>query len=282
MKSLAFLAAIGVVALAPTVRAADACSAAYEHAQERRADGDLIHAREQLLLCNKPECADFIRQDCGQWLGEVETALPSVSIEASDTQGRALTQVRVTVDGVLVTSELSGLALPLNPGTRHFRFEAAGFPVLEHDVFFAEGQKSAVVKVTFAAPPAPTPKPEAAQKKRVSPAVYAFSALGAVGVAGFAVFGISGVNAEHTLRGESCATSHTCTDAQTSPIEHKYVYADISLGVGVLSLGAAAYFLFAPREPAEPASAATTASPPARVGLSVGQSSLFATVSGSY
>jgi hypothetical protein len=279
LKSLAFLAAIGIVALAPTVRAADACSAAYEHAQERRADGDLIHAREQLLLCNKPECADFIRQDCGQWLGEVETALPSVSIEATDAEGRALTQVRVTVDGVLLAGELNGLALPLNPGTRHFRFEATGFPTLEHDVFLAEGQKSMVVHVKFAAPPAPTPTPPAAQKKRVGPTVYAFSALGAVGFAGFAVFGISGVNAEHTLRGESCAVTHTCTDAQTSPIEHKYLYADISLSVGVLSLGTAAYFLFANSEPAKPVSGANAAP---RVAVSVGQSSVFAVVSGSY
>jgi hypothetical protein len=262
------------------VHAADACSAAYEHAQERRADGDLLAAREQLLACNQPECADFIRQDCGQWLGEVETAIPSVAIEATDANGRTLTAVRVTVDGVAITSTLDGIALPLNPGNRHFRFEAAGFPALEHDVFLAQGQKSEVVKVTFAAPPVPA-APAAApdEKRRIGPAVYAFGTLGVVGLAGFSIFAISGTSAEHTLRSEDCAKTSTCTDAQTSPIEHKYLYADISLGVSVLSLGAAAYFLFANHEPSKPVS---SASAPPRVALSVGQSSLFAVVSGSY
>ena len=283
MKSLAFLPLIACFAVAHGVRAADACSAAYEHAQERRVDGDLIHAREQLLLCNKPECADFIRQDCGQWLGEVETALPSVTVEATGANGATLTQVSVTVDGVLVASVLSGLSLPMNPGTRHFRFESPGFPAIERDVFLAEGRKSQVVQVAFAPPvvaPKPVaPAPDRASRPSVSPAVFAFGTLGVAGLAGFAAFGLSGTSAERSLRASACASTHSCTDSQTWPIERKYLIADISLSVGVLSLGAAAYFLFANR--ARPKAASELRSLP-RVAVSAGQSSLFATWSASY
>ena len=123
--------AVAIVALVHAAHAAGACTEAYEHAQERRADHDLLHAREQLLLCSKPECTDFMRQDCGQWLSEVETALPSVTVAAADEKGRALTQVKVWVDGALVLTELTGLSLPLNPGMRHFKFEAPGLITLE-------------------------------------------------------------------------------------------------------------------------------------------------------
>jgi hypothetical protein len=283
LKSLAFLPLIACFAVPHTVRAADPCSAAYEHAQERRIDGDLVHAREQLLLCNKPECADFIRQDCGQWLGEVETALPSVTIEATGAGGAALTQVSVSVDGVLVASALSGLSLPMNPGTRHFKLESAGYPAIERDLFLAEGQKSQLLQVAFA-PTVATPTPDTAaatagQRPRVSPAVYAFGTLGVVGLAGFAAFGLSGTSAERSLRASPCASTHTCADSQTSPIERKYLIADVSLGVGVLSLGAAAYFLFASREPSKAASELRSLP---RVAVSAGQSSLFATWSASY
>jgi hypothetical protein len=283
LKSLAFLPLIASFAVAHSVRAADACSAAYEHAQERRVDGDLIHAREQLLLCNRPECADFIRQDCGQWLGEVETALPGVTVEATGANGATLTQVSVTVDGVLVANVLSGLSLPMNPGTRHFKFESAGFPPIERDVFLAEGQKSQLLQVAFAPPvvaPAPVaPAPDRAPRPRVRPAVYAFGTLGVVGLAGFAAFGLSGTSAEHSLRASPCASTHSCTDSQTSPVERKYLIADISLSVGVLSLGAAAYFLFTNREPSK-ATSELRGLP--RVAVRADQSSLFATWSASY
>ena len=284
LKSLAFLPLIACFAVPHSVCAADACSAAYEHAQERRIDGDLIHAREQLLLCNKPECADFIRQDCGQWLGEVETALPGVTVEATGENGATLTQDSVTVDGVLVASALSGLSLPMNPGTRHFKFESAGFPPIERDVFLAEGQKSQLVQVAFAPPvvaPAPVvPAPDRAPRPRASaqPGV-AFGTLGVVGLAGFAAFGLSGTSAEHSLRASPCASTHTCTDSQTSPIERKYLIADISLSVGVLSLGAATYFLLANREPSKAASELRSLP---RVAVRADQSSLFATWSASY
>ena len=253
MKSVTLTSALSIFLAAPSAWAADACSAAYEHAQELRADKDLLGAREQLLACSNPTCAEFIRKDCGQWLGEVEVSLPSVAIQAHDEHARPLTAVQTSVDGTVAAAALDGHALGLNPGKHHFEFQAAGFLPVERDLLLVEGQKNQLIEVAFQAlPAAPLPAPVAPPSEpgpRVSPAAYALGALGVVGLASFAGFGLSGLGQEHTLRDSPCAGTRTCSDDQLSPIRHKYLIADISLGVGVVSLAAATYLFLSPSKP---------------------------------
>ena len=284
MKSVTLTSALLLLsasAVAPRASAAgDVCATAYEHSQELRADKDLVGAREQLLQCSQAGCAEFIRKDCGQWLGEVETALPTVAVIAQDGKGQPLTAVQITVDGSVIAAALDGRALPLNPGKHHFRFDAAGFQPLERDALIVEGQKAQPIALSFEplvatplSPPAPlAPEPG----PRVTAPVIALGALGVAGLATFAGFALTGLSQEHELRDQPCAGTHTCTDSQLSPIKHKYLIADISLGVGVVSLAAATYFLLSPPKPTASASTAP------RLDVNAGASWLMASLSARY
>jgi hypothetical protein len=220
---------------------ADVCSPAYEGAQELRLDGKLVEARQQLMVCAQPSCPSFMQSDCARWDAELEALVPTVILTARDGDGRYLTDVQVSMDGQELAKRIDGRSLPINPGGHSFSFRAFGKPPVVLSSFVPEGAKGHVVQATLGAP-TPTPAPPPRRASLVRPvALYTLSAVGVVGLAGFGIFAISGSNAEDDLRGQPCATTSSCTREQTDPVERKYLLADVSLGVGVVALGAATY-----------------------------------------
>jgi hypothetical protein len=68
--------------------------------------------------------------------------------------------------------------------------------------------------------------------------------VGGAALASFALFGAAG-RTQQTNHLDPCAPS--CPHAEVQSVRTKYLVADVSLGVSVIALGAAAYFLlFAP------------------------------------
>jgi hypothetical protein len=273
---------LSITCLSPLqAHAQDVCTPAYERAQELRLEGDLLGARKELLQCSQTTCAEFMQQDCARWLAEVEAAQPSIVLRARDGAGRYLTKVRVNVDGKLLTTELDGRAVPLNPGKHQLQLETEGHTPLQLELFLAEGQRGEPVEVKFestAPPPAasPTKAPAGASGRSLAPA-YVLGSLGVVGLAGFAIFAVSGSNAEADLRNAPCARTKTCQPSDTDPVERKYLFADISLGVGVAALGVATYLFLS--QPSEEAPAPTSA---ARFDLRLGPSGGFASIAADY
>jgi hypothetical protein len=249
--SVATCALLALTFLGRSGHAADACTAAYESAQERRLDADLLGARQQLLQCAAAPCAAFIQRDCAQWLAEVEAALPTIVVVAHDAAKHDLTEVRVGSDGQLLVTALDARPLSLNPGKHRLTFEAAGFAVQTVDIFLPQGQKNRVVEVTFVpveSQPQAAKSPPARTKVPVS--VYLAGGLAVLGVSGFTAFALAGKSAEDTVRQAQCAKTHSCTDAQLADPRRKYLLADVSLLVGILSGAATAFFWF--RQPDEP------------------------------
>src|SRR5438045_2725401 len=76
-----------------------ACAAAYEQAQVHQAAGRLKEAKRTLAGCLQEACPSFIQADCGQWLGDVDRALPTVVLAAKNARGEDVVAVRVQVDG---------------------------------------------------------------------------------------------------------------------------------------------------------------------------------------
>ncbi|WP_437669310.1 hypothetical protein [Sorangium sp. So ce131] len=252
------LALTAALALAGTRAHADkqACAAAYERAQDLRREGRLLDAREALITCSQPSCPAAAVADCGPWLAEVEQSLPSVVIAARDARGRERLDVRVLVDGRLVAPALDGKAVPVDPGAHTFRYEPAGGPAVEEHVVIREGEKNRRLTVTLGAPPAGAdaraPQPErrespAASRSSDAPAssvpalVWVFGGAGVAGLAVFAAAGAMSLGAEADLRA-SCAPR--CAEGDVSAIRVQHAVADVGLGVGVLSLGAAAWLYF--------------------------------------
>jgi len=236
-------------------RTAVACIQSAEQGETARNAGELLRARELFTQCSARECPAVLRHDCGSWLEDTTRQIPSVVLGAHDAQGRDIVDARASVDGTLVRERLDGGAIELDPGSHVVRFEGAGTVPAEIHVVLRTGEKNRAILATLA-PPAPPPPPRPPPAAAVSlppPAPPTGSAepgrhvpagawvLGGLGVAAlgvFGAFGAVGASDARTLR-NTCAPG--CSDPQVQDVRIKLVTADVALGVGVVSLVAAAW-----------------------------------------
>jgi hypothetical protein len=242
---------------APTNPALQECARAYENSQEHRGAGAIFAARFEYERCRRDDCPAFIRNDCSRWSKEVEAQQPSVIFSAKRGT-RELTDVRVSTEERVLVERLSDRAVELDPGEYDFRFETPdGGRVVLHAVIQA-GNKDRLVQVEFppavqahnaarqsAGSPKATARAEPAAKQaaatpasgpRVLP--WVFLAVGAASLGAGAGLSVWGRNEELQLR-ETCAPN--CTDSEVQPVHTKYLLSNISFGVGLVSLSAAAY-----------------------------------------
>jgi hypothetical protein len=242
----------GVLSLGGAARASDdiaQCVKSAEEAQSLRSAHQLRAARTRLLECAQTTCPVVVRSDCAGWLSEVDQLLPSVVIEARDAAGADLVNVRVWVDDALLTDHLDGLSVPVDPGIRQFRFESAGAPPVMQQLVIREGEKGRTISVVLQPATALAPTPPVAisaptsGRASPSPLAYVFGGVGVAALGSFAYFGLTG-RAEASDLADGCGKNKMCREDQVSPVRTKLVLADVSLGVGLLSLGAGAYFVF--------------------------------------
>jgi hypothetical protein len=219
------------------------CAHAYEMSQRLKQDGKLQQAREQALVCAQTACPALLSGDCTSWLAELDGAIASVIIDVRDARGQAVPEARVSVDGVAADQLLDGRALPLDPGEWHFRVTLPDGRQLERTLVVVEGKKSQYVRFDVPAPPnAAAP----ARTSRHAPVLlYGATALGIMGGVGFAYFGLQGRADERELE-DSCAPR--CSSSDMAALERTYLAADVSLGVGVVALGALGYLLLTNRD----------------------------------
>lgn len=258
---LAFALASLTQALAPVARAEEAkvkCANAYEQAQRTRKKGELRASHAHLLVCTEAACPAVLRDECLRWLDEVERALPTVVFAVRDPAGQDLADVRVLVDGALLADKVDGRAFELDPGSHTLRFESEGSVTVEQTVVIREGDKLRTLSVTLpsAAPTEDAPKKgvvDAGPERPVPASVYVLGAIGLVGLGGFTYLGLKGKSEKSTL--DACKPA--CDPSDVDHGKRTFLYADLALGVGVVSLGVATV-LFLTR-PAGDASTATKA-----------------------
>jgi hypothetical protein len=235
------------------------CVEASDRGQQLRDDGKYRLAQDAFSRCARDSCPVIVRQDCVHWLLDLDQSSATVVIDAKDDKGNDLADVTVTVDGDVLAQKLDGKPLLVDPGQHLFRYEAAGFaPVEEHVVIHtAEKNRQLLVRLGGAAvqtpnpslvtPEAPPPMPESlapeepSRARQVPVGAWVFSAIAAAAFVSEASFGIAGLSERsHDLN--SCAP--TCPPSDKSSIQTKFAIADVSLGVGVVSAGIAAYYFF--------------------------------------
>jgi hypothetical protein len=257
------------------------CAAAYEAAQEMRSQTKLREARNNLLVCAQAVCPGFIKKDCSKWLSEVETALPTVVLSAR-AGGKDLTDVNVKIDGDELADGLDGKAVPVDPGSHTFTFESAEHGTKEMTYVVKEGQKSQSIEIEFSPEAGSDPgggdtggslsTDDPGDTKTIA---YILFGVGAVGIGGFAYFGLTANSEKDDL---ACADTKSCTDDDLSPIRQKYLFADISLGVGIVSLAVGTYLLVTSGNKSAPAPSEESAS--VRVDVLPAPSGGYATLSG--
>lgn len=211
-----------------------ACIAAHADGQVLRAQGKLIAALEKFRSCAHADCPEVIRSDCSEFGSVVARSMPTLRLHARDPEGHPITAVQVELDGVLLGQELSAQLIAVDPGEHRFRFRAANQQVVDVVVRVQIAEHDRTVVADF---------PLEQRHSRAWPVVtYALAGVGISGVASFIGFGLAGRSIERDL--DKCAPY--CTDHEAADrMRSHYLVADISLGVGLASLGAAAYLYFA-------------------------------------
>jgi hypothetical protein len=195
---LVSLAIAGSAGAAPTKRV---CVQANADAQTLQQSGKWRAAREALKTCSVEACPRPVRNDCLERLDALERALPTLIFEARNAAGADLADVRVSMDGELISDHLDGAAIVIDPGQHTFTFERTGAPVVTKSLVVHEGDRGRHETVVLGGnadvappPPAPSPAPPPTTQRSAGStqrfAGIVTGAAGAVGVGVGIVFGL--------------------------------------------------------------------------------------------
>jgi len=221
------------------------CVQAHEQAQVLRLDGNLMQSRSTLKECSLEVCPAVVQRDCVRWLDEVSSQIPTVVFEAI-TEAGAAQRVLVKQGEQLLTSELDGRPLEMNPGYYEFRFELAGQAPKLVSVLLKQGEKNRLVSVDFRlmpgsptvgasaplppiAPPAP---PVMVQSRPIPTSVYVLGGVALVSAGAATILGIN-TRAKEDRAYDECAPQ--CPDERIDSIERWALATDVSIGVAVVS-----------------------------------------------
>jgi hypothetical protein len=228
-----------------------ACVQASTEGQSLRDASKLRAARDAFVTCAKDECPAIVRKACAEWLADVDHRIPTVVLRATSARGDDLPGARFSLDGVAQSAAL-GAAIAVDPGEHVVHSEGdAGESVDEH-VVVMEGQKARIVTLRMPSPAAAPSEP--APPASTSPAsggpspTAATWIFGGIGVAGLAAFAGFAVSARSSFDQQQRTCAPYCAPSDVDSIRRQALVADVSLGVGVVALGVAAYTFFSHRE----------------------------------
>jgi hypothetical protein len=232
MRRLLPAAAVIVAVALPLSADPRRCIDAHEQGQVLRNQSKLLEARQRFASCSSDgNCPPIVAAECATFLGEVDRDLPSLVFSATGLEGSDADDVSVYVDGRLVAERLDGRATPVDPGRRALRFVAARGTQRTLSIVVAQGQKNVPVAADFRAPGVESELQPEPDSRQVPAASFVLGAIGVVALGSFAYFGLSGKSQE--------ACKPYCTQDEADAMRRSYLAADVSLGVAVLSLGAA-------------------------------------------
>jgi hypothetical protein len=227
------------------------CLGAHVQAQEARQSGKLRLAREHLKMCAAAACPALVKDDCGPWLEEIGKQIPGLRVEVRG-EGQPVKDARVTLDDEPISADTT---LEVDPGEHRVRVEASGYEPFFR-VLRVEVGKQDLVTAELQRPP--QEHAPAAKRSRTAPLVL--GGMGFIGIGVFAYLGSSGKSDEEELK--KCKPF--CAQSRVDEVSRRYLLANVSLGVGVVALGAATYLWL--RKP--PSATATRVVPWVGPGLS--------------
>jgi hypothetical protein len=126
-----------------------ACLAAADSGQSLRDDGHYSSAREQFLVCARDLCPKIVHDQCTEWLHKLDDAIPTVVFAAKDDHGNDISGARVFSGNKLVSGNLDGKPVPLDPGPYDIRFERDSGPSVTVHVVLRSGEKNRDITATF-------------------------------------------------------------------------------------------------------------------------------------
>jgi len=125
-----------------------ACNDAFAKAKEAAQDDHLRSANEWFALCAEATCAPALRKKCTAVHGRIAALMPSVVPKVTDLTGDS-TDAEVKMDGEVLTSNLDGTAIAIDPGEHEFTFSRDGEVFAKRRVSIEKGQRRQIVSATF-------------------------------------------------------------------------------------------------------------------------------------
>ncbi len=251
----AVLALVAFAALphgSASAQAADASCQAVEKTESMRTEGRYRDARARLLECVNAQCGGDVRRRCASTLQKLDAVTPSIVVRAEDGKGNDVTDVSVKLGDELLVKSLDGMAIPVDPGEHRFAFQRVGEEPVVQTLTIQRGEKFRSIDVRIGSASTGSEQAGLGAGGSASRSTGRWMAgasligVGAVGLVGFTWLGLSARSTEKELQRENCEPG--CGKARVDAMGTRYVLANVSLGVGVLALGAATWLLLS--EPA--------------------------------
>src|SRR5258706_6616344 len=126
-----------------------ACVTAAETAQQQRSEGKLRDARLSLHLCARDVCPALVRNDCTQWLTEIEASLPTIVLRATGPRGQDVTDIKVSLDGQALADKVDGLPLEVDPGPHVLTAVRPGSKPVRQELTFYTNQRNRTVSLVL-------------------------------------------------------------------------------------------------------------------------------------
>lgn len=184
----------------------EACASAAERGQVARKEGDLARARGELRSCAVDTCPRVVREDCRQWLSEVDAELASPATVAPSAEAESSPSAAPTA-----------IAPPPTPAPAPHRTSIVVRPL----------------------PATEREKPSSAPSATLG---YAFGAAGLASLGAFTYFEIKGQDRYHELE-SGCGRTQSCPEDQVSAARTDFIAAGSFLAASAICLGVAAWQL---------------------------------------
>jgi hypothetical protein len=282
---LATAALSTLTVVSPRAAHADAasCTQAHASAQREQKAGRLKSASQQFMACGSDEtCPERVRNDCVERYNAVEKLVPTVILSLTDASGKDVTGAQVYSNDALLTSELDGRAIALEPGRYTFRFVLPSGEEVKTDALVREGEKNRVVTAKLEAPAEPAATetgpvstapttPTEARDGGLPAGFWVASGIGVAALASFTTFAVMGRRKHEDLADCSPDCDASRQDDYDS-LKRNYLIADISLGAAAVSFGVATVLFLTSGNKEQPTQTARIARPrvsvvPARSGV---------------
>ncbi|MEZ4219301.1 MAG: hypothetical protein R3B13_00140 [Polyangiaceae bacterium] len=246
------------------------CIANHASAKEKRKGGALMAAKDEFLLCARDTCPKVVREECRELVSKLAGEIPSVVLAVKDERGNDVVDGTVSLDGKEVDGWLGGRGVDVDPGPHTLRFVSADGRESELKFVARAGEKnrSVVIKLISNEPSGPTagpssgpgPAPVVEDDKTSSgppTLAYVLTGVAAVALGSFVYFALDGTSKKSDI--DECKPN--CTQGDVDAMRRSFLIGDISLGVGAVALGGAAYLFLSPNQPQEPTGVDVSAGP---------------------
>jgi hypothetical protein len=210
-----------------------ACAASHLRAQQLRSEGDLLATRAELIACAHDQCPSLIRKECADWLDQVRSSIPTLVLIVNAEDGGKRLELEVTIGARKIANPLQ--PIQVNPGQHRVRVEAVGYRGVERQVVVSAAQQLKRVEVSLRLARTRADNATRTPWYHTDEVLVATAGVGLVGMAGLVWLGSTARSAERELG--TCSPG--CTEDEVDRVRWTYLWANVSLGVGALGLGAA-------------------------------------------